>query len=125
MKNSYFGHFVTILVDFSRFIVESRLHKKSRISTFAANHFISTQFRIIPLNLARKIGRKGPMLKDTVVTRISLHNFGIFDSQYFCLAHIQSFENGSVRFVDAGCVPTFFVFNGSVGVFVSTSVGGT
>ena len=34
-------------------------------------------------------------------------------------------KNGSVRFVDAGCVPTFFVFNGSVGVFVSTSVGGT
>ena len=38
---------------------------------------------------------------------------------------LVNMENGSVRFVDAGCVPTFFVFNGSVGVFVSTSVGGT
>ena len=37
----------------------------------------------------------------------------------------STLKNGSVRFVDAGCVPTFFVFNGSVGVFVSTSVGGT
>ena len=38
---------------------------------------------------------------------------------------VEAGKNGSVRFVDAGCVPTFFVFNGSVGVFVSTSVGGT
>ena len=87
VKNAYFGHFVTILVDFSRFIVESRQHKKSRISTFVANHFLRTQFRIIAFNLARKIGRKGPILKDTGATRISLHNFGIFDSQYFFLTH--------------------------------------
>ena len=110
LKNAYSGHFVTILVDFSRFILESRLHKKSRISTFVANHFLKSQFRTIAFSLARKIGRKRPTLRDTESARISLQNFGIFDSQYFFFAHIHLYTGPSPKRISAFSCPGLKAF---------------
>ena len=54
----------------------------SRISAFFANHFLSAQFRTIHFTLERKIGRKGPTLRDTECPEFRRGIF-IFDVKYF------------------------------------------